>query len=1273
MCIYWKKSFNIRFNLDPCSNMLEISIEKLVFDIPLNDYIYGSQSRFCLYGMVCLDFSIKDLFWSRTYIVDLELNICFDSSTPCRIESQIFKSTALPKPICSWEEANIVQNFTLNNWFFERGMPEMIKLPSYIASVLENDIGLSMYFNEEECRQNVSPYLSNSSSCSSDCPLKIHTLVDDADIMCYIPKYCTAVDICAHVPLINRNIHVYLRIHACNSVLDVGIEQFQFSVGLFDFEFGKDVAINLKDVFKMKFRIDELTTKGVFVVDLELSICFSNSSCEKTFIIFDRTELPNMPCSLDLGFRNESFSLTEWMNERSISKGDVTDVQRKELFETLGLAVYLYDSACYLSELPYTPSNNGWNIECPVELTLSPLPSGIGCFISDMCTAIQCCLEIEIVQTSVSFYVIVDGCGKKLTVGIEQMKLVLDIDSYQFGQWDRFYLFGVYRIDYMLENFQGGRKYVLDVNISACFESHRECEFTLPVLQKAILPKVNCDWQNGFIDNDFSFESWKSDNDVNENATLSNAQFDILANDLGISQYLFDNECELSSNRPLQGWNNACTLGVNLTVLPSNIECTIGTSCLAIDCCLNVSSLNRRFGFSLHVDDCEYQISASIENLVIERKMSAFEFGKQIHFDIDGLISMRFLVVNIEYSNKYLLDMDVDVNFEPNEPAEISVKLLDDMIVPRIPCQLNANFIKKDFSLDKWKEENNVSVLDDYQSTRLLEDIAIAPFLIPVKCDVLERSEIDTSLCPIEVETLYMYGQGSCSLTEICSGIRCCLKSSEIQSNFYIEVGIDACREEVIVVIEKLKFLFPFRNFTWGEVQTFSLYGVIKIEVELSELVKSQIYSLDLNASICFGELQTCNTVFQILQDEYMTALPCSWSSGFLDTDFKFEEWRKKYHYELQKQLPETGVVFYLSKIGVDSYLLHKMCDHSAGLYSQTSSTGWTSDCRINASVQTLPDDTKCFMDDTCSGFECCSYIDVLQRSIQINFQLDPCSQILTIGIERISHRISLTAFEWGVWNKFYLNGFVRLDYLITSLPIQKIYVVNVNLSICLDQHSCEVEVEILNYDVLPQKICGWNPDYTADEFSLAQWKNDRGINEIGGFDDVQQKQLMTDLGIYPYLLETECQAVNSSGSEECDVSADFPSSCSLSNSCARVSCCLCSDVLQRRIFYELDYDRCNHMINISIETFSRTISVYEFEYGKETTVSLYSVLKIQFVIDYLVISRSHIVSLNISECYEANGSCSVVTEVLVGDQFSSEDCPINKNYKTEGTYKEKG
>ena len=74
----------------------------------------------------------------------------------------------------------------------------------------------------------------------------------------------------------------------------------------------------------------------------------------------------------------------------------------------------------------------------------------------------------------------------------------------------------------------------------------------------------------------------------------------------------------------------------------------------------------------------------------------------------------------------------------------------------------------------------------------------------------------DTTLCPMNVEDIHVYGPASCSLSELCSGISCCVTASEIPVNFKIDVEINACREEITIRLEKLKLLIPFRNFTWG-------------------------------------------------------------------------------------------------------------------------------------------------------------------------------------------------------------------------------------------------------------------------------------------------------------------------------------------------------------------------------------------------------------------------------------------------------------------------
>lgn len=72
--------------------------------------------------------------------------------------------------------------------------------------------------------------------------------------------------------------------------------------------------------------------------------------------------------------------------------------------------------------------------DCPVTLDLKPLSSDISCYISDICTSIQCCLQLDIVQTAVEFQLAIDSCEKKLKVAIEKISIVKDLHNYTFGK-----------------------------------------------------------------------------------------------------------------------------------------------------------------------------------------------------------------------------------------------------------------------------------------------------------------------------------------------------------------------------------------------------------------------------------------------------------------------------------------------------------------------------------------------------------------------------------------------------------------------------------------------------------------------------------------------------------------------------------------------------------------------------------------------------------------------------------------------------------------------
>ena len=47
---------------------------------------------------------------------------------------------------------------------------------------------------------------------------------------------------------------------------------------------------------------------------------------------------------------------------------------------------------------------------------------------------------------------------------------------------------------YQVYNLMSERKYLVSFNVSVCYESSGDCEFTVTVLDNVKLPKLKCEW-----------------------------------------------------------------------------------------------------------------------------------------------------------------------------------------------------------------------------------------------------------------------------------------------------------------------------------------------------------------------------------------------------------------------------------------------------------------------------------------------------------------------------------------------------------------------------------------------------------------------------------------------------------------------------------------------------------------------------------------------------------------------------------------------------------
>lgn len=75
--------------------------------------------------------------------------------------------------------------------------------------------------------------------------------------------------------------------------------------------------------------------------------------------------------------------------------------------------------------------------ECPSMPNLvHPLSSDIACYIPDHCTAVDCCVYVELLDRSFHVYLDIDSCYYRLTVGVERMNYTLNLIDYKWGMFE---------------------------------------------------------------------------------------------------------------------------------------------------------------------------------------------------------------------------------------------------------------------------------------------------------------------------------------------------------------------------------------------------------------------------------------------------------------------------------------------------------------------------------------------------------------------------------------------------------------------------------------------------------------------------------------------------------------------------------------------------------------------------------------------------------------------------------------------------------------------
>jgi hypothetical protein len=76
----------------------------------------------------------------------------------------------------------------------------------------------------------------------------------------------------------------------------------------------------------------------------------------------------------------------------------------------------------------------------------------------------------------------------------------------------------------------------------------------------------------------------------------------------------------------------------------------------------------------------------------------------------------------------------------------------------------------------------------------------------------------------------------------------------------------------------------------------------------------------------------------------------------------------------------------------------------------------FVSDCSIDAKLEDLPRELKCYIPNYCTAIECCMTVGVLNRNFRLALDLDACNNRLLASIENLKMNISLGDYEWGMY-----------------------------------------------------------------------------------------------------------------------------------------------------------------------------------------------------------------------------------------------------------------
>ncbi|XP_076085509.1 uncharacterized protein LOC143056309 [Mytilus galloprovincialis] len=217
---------------------------------------------------------------------------------------------------------------------------------------------------------------------------------------------------------------------------------------------------------------------------MNVAVCTESAlACEQDYVIAQNVLLPKKQCTWDAGFVHQNLSLTQFKADNKIS-GNLKSYDASRFLDEAFVSFYLLATPCDRSGNLYSSGTNGWTTACSIVPTssLPALANTVSCNIDNTCEKFTCCFEETELGRSIEASVQIDACKGELIVTLERMTRTISLVGYVWGTEEMYKLNGVYGLRFTVNNLVTSNKYLVNMDLLACYEANSAC-----ALQETIL------------------------------------------------------------------------------------------------------------------------------------------------------------------------------------------------------------------------------------------------------------------------------------------------------------------------------------------------------------------------------------------------------------------------------------------------------------------------------------------------------------------------------------------------------------------------------------------------------------------------------------------------------------------------------------------------------------------------------------------------------------------------------------------------------------------